>query len=407
MKIRTNAGVLSRLLQIVVRAVPGRATIQLLSAVLFEAKDGVLKMSVTDMEMSISLAAQAPIEEEGRVAIPARVLLEIAKSLPEGELAIEADEAKATLSHGKNSYDLRVYDPKDYPKLPAFPAEEDARFAVPAKPLAGAVRKVLPSVSKDDTRPVLTGVLVSFEGGKWRMVSTDSYRLSINEVELGGSPKEPGQAIIPGRALKEVARLSELAETVEVALTENAALFRVKGIVVGSRLIDGNFPEYERLLPGSFAEEFAVDAGALKDSLKRVNLFAARQNPPIPVKLAFSHAEGTLSGGELEISVQSSEMGGATERIAADVPEGKSFEITFNPAYLMDGVATAGAEKVVFGLNEPLKPAMLRGAEEDGGEDDAAKDGGQGTLGKTGADGSARGFSYLLMPMRDPASKEG
>jgi DNA polymerase-3 subunit beta len=281
-KIKTNAGVLSSLLQIVVRAVSGRSTIQLLSAVLFEAKDGVLKMSATDMEMSISLAAQAPIQEEGRVAIPARVLLDIAKSLPEGELAIEADDKKATLSHGKNSYDLRVYDPKDYPKLPAFPAGEDARFAVPAKPLAGAVRKVLPSVSKDDTRPVLTGVLVSFEGGKERMVSTDSYRLSINEVELGGSPKEPGQAIIPGRALKEVARLSELAETVEVALTENAALFRLKGIVVGTRLIDGSFPEYERLLPGSFAEEFAVDAGVLKDSLKRVNLFAARQHPPDP-----------------------------------------------------------------------------------------------------------------------------
>ncbi len=116
------------------------------------------------------------------------------------------------------------------------------------------------------------------------------------------------------------------------------------------------------------------------------------------MKLAFSHAEGTLSGGELTISVQSSETGGATERIAAGVPEDESFEITFNPAYLMDGVATFGAKKVVFRLNEPLKPAMMCGAEEDGG---------QGTLGKTGADGSARGFSYLLMPMRDPASKEG
>jgi hypothetical protein len=113
-----------------------------------------------------------------------------------------------------------------------------------------------------------------------------------------------------------------------------------------------------------------VDAGVLKDSLKRVNLFAARQHPPIPVKLAFSHAEGTPSGGELTISVQSSEMGGATERIAADVPEGKSFEITFNPAYLMDGVATAGAEKVVFRLNEPLKPAILRGAEKHGADED-------------------------------------
>jgi hypothetical protein len=200
-KIKAQAGVLAKLLQIVTRAVSNRSTIQLLSAVLFEAKGGLLKMSATDMELSISVAGRTEIEREGRTAIPARVLLEVVRSLPDGEISLEAEDGKATLAHQKNVYDFRTYDPKDFPVPQAFPSGAEGSgapsFAVPIADLADTVQKVLPCVSKDEQRPVLTGVLVSFEDGRVRMVATDAYRMAMNAASLEGAPAQAGRAIIP------------------------------------------------------------------------------------------------------------------------------------------------------------------------------------------------------------------
>ncbi len=424
MKIKAQAGVLAKLLQIVTRAVSNRPTIQVLSAVLFEAKGGLLKMSATDMELSISVAGRTEIEQEGRTAIPTRVLLEVVRSLPDGEISLEAQDGKATLAHEKNVYDFRTYDPKDFPVPQAFPSGAGgpggSSFAVPIGDLADTVQKVLPCVSKDEQRPVLTGVLVSFEDGRVRMVATDAYRMAMNAAALEGASAEAGQAIIPGRALKEVARLSELAKEVRIALTENAAMFLVGGVTLSTRLIDGNYPEYRRMLPDAFAEEFSVDRAALLDSLKRVNLFAGRQTPPVPIRLSFSHPEGTLTGGELAISVESSEMGGAVEKVAAEVEEGKEFTACFKPHYLLDGAASVPAKRVLFRLNDPEKTAVLCGAdgpretaaEGNTGGNPGSEKGGEGadagaaeseTVTKTNTVLDAAGFSYLIMPMRDPS----
>ena len=430
MKIKAQAGVLAKLLGIVTRAVSNRSTIQVLSAVLFEAKGGLLKMSATDMEISISVAGRTEIEEEGRTAIPARVLLEVVRSLPDGEISLEAEDGKATLAHRTNVYDFRTYGPEDFPVPQAFPsgaggAEGGSSFAVPIGDLADTVQKVLPCVSKDEQRPVLTGVLVSFEDGRVRMVATDAYRMAMNAAALEGASAEAGRAIIPGRALKEVARLSDLAKEVRIALTENAAMFLVGGVTLSTRLIDGNYPEYRRMLPNGFAEEFSVDRAALLDSLKRVNLFAGRQTPPVPIRLSFSHPEGTLTGGELSVSVESSDTGGAVEKVAAEVGEGKEFTACFNPQYLLDGAASVPAKRVLFRLNDPHKPAVLCDAgapegttpagdaeakpepeKEQKGEGADAGDETSTTATTTHAVLDASGFSYVIMPMRDPSRQQ-
>lgn len=162
-----------------------------------------------------------------------------------------------------------------------------------------------------------------------------------------------------------------------VALTENFAMFYARGLLISTRLIDGAFPEYERLVPDSFEREFAVDGAELGSSLKRVGLFARGQNPPAPLTLAFSHEQGTLSGGQLELSVEGAETGGAREIIGAEVPEGVKFSAAFNPEYLAQGVATVGAKKVLFRFTDPLKPAVLVAV----GDEEA-------------------GFRCLTMPMR-------
>jgi DNA polymerase-3 subunit beta len=377
-KIRCMAKALSAMLSIVARAVSRRSTVPILGAVLFEVQeDGKVRISATDAEMAVSLTASAPVEEAGNAAVPARVLAEVVKSLPDGEVALEAHGGEASLAHGQNTYKLRCYDARDFPQLPRFPEGDGASFAVPAAALSEAVSKVLPSVSKDESRPVLTGVLLAFSpDGKATMVSTDSFRMHIIETELGG-PGEEKRAIVPARALREVAKLSRMAEEVRVALAESSAMFYARGLLISTRLIDGAFPEYERLLPDSFEREFAVDGAELGSSLKRVSLFARGQNPPAPLTLAFSHEPGSLSGGQLELSVESAETGGAREIIGAEVPEGARFSAAFNPEYLAQGVATVAAKKVLFRFTDPLKPAMLVA----GGEE-------------------AAGFRCLIMPMR-------
>lgn len=405
MKIRSTSGMLAALLEMVSRAVSPRSTVQLLQAILFEAEDGILTMKATDAEISMTVRAEAAVEEAGCAAIPARLLLQYAKALPEGDVELSAseDEGTATLTSGKSSIDLRCYSPKDFPALPAFPDAADESFEVGAAALAGAIGKVLPFVSKDEKRPVLTGVLVAFADGSVRMVATDSYRMGMAEQRLDGAHEGAGTAILPGRALKEAVRLAGLAgerERIGIALTENGAMFRARGLTLTTRLIEGNFPEYGRLLPDGFTEDFCADRAGLVAALKRVRLVAGNQNPPVPVKLSFSHPEGTLGGGEVYISLQAADgfARAATEVVPAEVPEGKDFEACFNPNYLADAISALSSERVALRFNGPLKPAVLQAP------DTAEKNGvGDGARAEAGGEGHL----CLIMPMRHPnADKE-
>src|SRR4028119_522357 len=214
-----------------------------------------MRLSATDMEVSIQTVAAAEVEEEGRVVIPARIFNDVVRSLPSGELALSHDRSEGVvrLSARENEYRIRAYAAEDFPQLPKF--DEAAAFKMSGEALVETVEKVSRSYSRDETRPVLTGILISFQDARVRMVTTDSYRLSIKETELATTPFEGlREAIIPARAMTEVSRIfSGSDETdVEVSLSENQALFRIGDVVFGTRLIDGNFPEYRRLLPTGF-----------------------------------------------------------------------------------------------------------------------------------------------------------
>jgi DNA polymerase III subunit beta len=370
-----NTETFSRRLQLVSRGVSARSTIQLLGGILVEAGGEALKLSATDMEISIQTSSPAEVEGEGRVVIPARIFNDIVRSLPGGSFSLEHDASEGTvkLVAGENEYRIRAYAADDYPQLPVFP--EEGTFRMSGESLVETVEKVSRSYSRDETRPVLTGILISFEDSRVKMVTTDSYRLSIKETELATTAFEGSrEAIIPARAMQEVSRIfgSEGEEDVEVSLSENQALFRIGDVIFGTRLIDGNFPEYRRLLPSDFEREIAIPREELIGTLRRVNLFAARQTPPVPVSLSFSE-------GSVEVIVRNGEVGDAHERLDASSED--EFLISFNPSYLIDGVSAIDSEKVVFKLNEPLKPGLIV-PEQNGDEPD---------------------FLYLIMPMRDPS----
>ncbi len=368
-----NTDLFSGKLALVSRGVSARSTIQLLGGILLEAEDEKVRLSATDMEISIQTSSPARIEEGGRVVIPARIFNDVVRSLRGGEIMLEHDfsEGVVRLSAQENEYRIRTYAAEDFPRLPQF--DEAVAFKMSGEALVETVEKVSRSYSRDETRPVLTGILISFEDSRVRMVTTDSYRLSIKETELATTFEGSREAIIPARAMQEVSRIFSGSdeEQVEVALSENQALFRIGDVLFGTRLIEGNFPEYRRLLPDAYEREISIRREDLIDSLRRVSLFAQRQTPPIPVSLTFSK-------DTVEMMVRSGEVGEARERLPATSED--DFHISFNPSYLLDGVSAVDTENVLFRLNESLKPGLVL-PETEREEPD---------------------FLYLIMPMRDP-----
>ncbi len=379
MRVICNTEHFSKKLALVSRGVSARSAIQVLGGILLEAEGESVKLSATDMELSIQTSTPAEVEENGRVVIPARIFNDIVRSLPKGEFSLGYDKSANTvrLASGENEYTIRAHAAEDFPQLPQF--DEENSFTMLGETLVETVEKVSRSYSRDETRPVLTGILISFEESRVRMVTTDSYRLSIKESELASTFDGEREAIVPARAMQEVGRIFSGTdeEQIEVALSENQALFRIGDVLLGTRLIDGNFPEYKRLLPTSFEREISVDREELMSTLRRVNLFAQRQTPPVPVSLAFS-------AGAVEVIVRNGEIGEAHEKLEASSED--EFSISFNPGYLLDGVSAVDTEKVLFKLNESLKPGLIVPGSGEGN-----------------GDGGEEDFLYLIMPMRDPA----
>jgi DNA polymerase-3 subunit beta len=373
MRVICNTDFLGRKLALVSRGVSPRSTIQILGGILLEAGEEVVRLSAMDMELSIQTSSPAEVEEKGRVVIPARIFNDVVRSLSKEDLTLvhDSSEGVVRLSVRENEYRMRAYPAEDFPQLPKF--DEAGAFKVGGEELVETVDKVSRSYSRVETRPVLTGILISFEESRVRMVTTDSYRLSLKETELVTTFDGSREAIIPARAMQEVSRIfsSSDGEQVEVVLSENQALFRIGDVLFGTRLIEGNFPEYKNLLPTTFEREISVSREELIETLRRVSFFTQRQTPAVPVSLAFSE-------GAVEVTVRNGEVGEARERLPATSED--EFHILFNPSYLLDGVSAVDSEKVLFKLNEPLKPGLIV-PETDGEEPD---------------------FLYLITPMRDP-----
>lgn len=294
---------------------------------------------------------------------------------------------------------MRCFASHDFPKLPAF--SDEGAMSVPAGTFAYLADKAAKVASKDATRPVLAAVLVESYEDALRAVSTDSYRLCVAEAHAEGAKGAEGAedaartAIVTANALREVARLAKAAgdgegkEQVGVSLSESHACFRVGGAVVSGRLVEGNFPDYARLLPESFAGSITVERTALEDALSRVRPFAGAPSEKTPTPVVLSYSPPSVSGtldDALELRAESSEIGAARERVPVTGSTGSSaeagLEMSFRPDYLADGLRLhADCKQVVLKTNDPLKPAILAPG--------------------PGGDGS-RQTLYLLMPMRRP-----
>jgi DNA polymerase-3 subunit beta len=349
-------------LGVVARAVSSRSTVLVLGGIRIRSDRDEVELAATDMELSLRVTLDAEIEGGGEVVVPGRLLLDIARSLPESDVSIEqrSDESALVITSGPASYRIHTYAAEDFPRLPDVGGLDF--FTLDRDALLETIARVSRSASRDESRPVLTGVLVRFEPGKLVMAATDSYRLAVKETPSAASLPDL-EAIIPARALSELARLGSSADEIQLGVQDNHVVFGVDGAWLTTRRIDGQFPNYRQLLPEAFEHELQLPRDELLDVVRRVSLMAQRNSP---LRLRFAD-------GELTVSAVTQDVGEAREALPAAFAA-DPLEIGFNAEFLRDGLESIESSTVRFKLISPLRPAVLEGETDD--------------------------YTYLIMPIR-------
>jgi len=338
-------------LSVVSRAVSTRAATQALSGILLSsAEDGTVTLAATDLELGLRTTLDADADGGGAVLLPGRLLAELARSLGKEDVQIELRESErdVEIRSGSSSFHLRVLPAEDFPKLPD---EGEQPLTIPALALAETVDVVARAASRDDMRPVLTGVLVSASGAEMTMVATDSYRLAVKRTELEPALAGEIEANIPARALRELGRIvtSDGVDEVAVSLLPNQAVFRAGGVLLNTRLIDGQFPNFRQLLPESYEHDVRLPRAEFLEVTRRVSQLAQRN---APLRLSFS-------SGELTVGASTPDVGDAEETMPAAF-DGEDLEIGFNPEFLKEGIESVEGDEVMLRLISPLRPGLLQ-----------------------------------------------
>ncbi len=340
-------------LALVARGVSTRTAVLVLGGIQLRAEEGSLHLAATDMEISLRATAEAQVSGEGTTVVPGRLLLDIARSLPDSEVTIEhrPEEATVVVTSGTASYRLHTYSAEDFPRLPDV--DVGVLHTVDRDALIETVARVGRSASRDESRPVLTGILVRFEPGKIVMAATDSYRLAVKETIVSGELPEL-EAIIPARALQELARIASGSDDLQLGMQDNHVVFGSDGTWLTTRRIDGQFPNVRQLLPEQFEHELALPRDEVLEVVRRVSLMAQR-NSPLRLRWA---------DGELTVSAVTQDVGEARESLPAPYT-GDAMEIGFNAEFLRDGLESVDSDTVKFKLISPLRPAVLEGDSDD------------------------------------------
>jgi DNA polymerase-3 subunit beta len=366
MKLSVPRDSLAGALQLLGRAVSSRGTLPSLGGILAAVGPNGLTLRATDMELALTrVLDDAKAESEGTVLLPGRLFADVVRSLPPGEVALElrAEQRDVEIAGGGARFHLRTLPAEDFPRLPDLEGET---VKLPGEPLAATIDLVARAASRDEVRPILTGVLLQAEGETLTMVATDSYRLSVKHTALGTAVAQNLEANVPARALRELARIvsAEGVEEVEIALPRNQIVFRAGGVLLSSRLFEGQFPSWRQLVPESFEHEVRLPREEFLEIARRVSQLAQRN---APLRLAFAE-------GELTVAAETPDIGDASEAMPAPY-SGEPLEIAFNPQFLVEGIESVASEELAVQISSPLRPGLLRPVD---GED----------------------FSYLVMPIR-------
>jgi DNA polymerase III subunit beta len=377
MRFRVERDALADAVAWTARALPPRPAVPVLAGLLLETDGGSLSVSGFDYEVSTQVTLDVHAGSAGRALVSGRLLADIAKALPPHPVDVAVDGARVTIACGSARFTLPTMPVEDYPTLPPMPTTAGT---VDSEEFAHAVTQVAIAAGRDDTLPMLTGVRLEIDGDRITLAATDRYRLAARE--LAWKPEQDGVsqvALIPARTLDATAKTLSGGPQVTLALSSTGTGEGIIGFSGGAsrsgpasrrtttRLLDVQFPPYEKLWPTEFSAEVEVPVTPLVEAVKRVALVAERGTP---VRLEFAAGGVTLSAG-------GDDEGRAEEQLEVSV-DGEPMTVAFNPGYLLDGLGALDAETAVLRFTTSIKPAVLTGKE------------------------SASDYRYLIMPVRLP-----
>ena len=357
MKFSINQSELQNALSVVLKGIATRSTLPILSGIYLDAHDDTLTLQATDLELSIQYSVAALIEETGKAVVPGKLFSEIVKNLPDAAVHVAAQDDTA-------SFSIKTLDAEDFPGFPHVDVQQEV--SIPFTQFASMVKRVARVVSKDESRAILTGVLITLEDTTLKMVATDSYRLAITEAELPESSAEEFQAVIAGSFLQEISSLPRSEDDLKLALAENQIVVTYHDTVFINRRLEGNFPNYRQLLPDSYATRVSMDVGHLVAGVKRTSLLGQTSSP---VRFDINMASQTV-----QLSAVAQDVGSAQETLSCE-GEGEDVEIAFNYAYVLDGLSSVSTDNVFLEVQSSMKPGIFKADE---GEN----------------------FLYLVMPVR-------
>lgn len=364
MKFRCERDSLVEALGAAGRAVANRGgALPVLAGVRAELVGDKLRLTGSDLELTIEVEVAVAGERDGVAVLPSKIASDVVRSLgdPRVEVSVEADEAQITAGRFESS--LRLLPADEFPRTSVAP--EDA-VTLSAQDFAAALHQVVPAASADDSRPILTGVLLAAEEGGLRLVATDSYRLAVRDLPGTQVLTEGQSVLVPSRALKELERLLGSADEITLRLGEREATFEVGSVRLTTRLIEGEFPNYRQLIPGSHPNTLTVEREPLLEAIRRVKILA---KDATPVRLQ-------MGGDTLRLTAITQDVGNASEELDAQYV-GAELTVAFNPDYFAAGVEACIGDSITLSTLDALKPAVVRGV----GIDD---------------------YLYLLMPVRVP-----
>jgi DNA polymerase-3 subunit beta len=341
-------------LQAVQNVVSTRTTLPILSNVLMRADGDRLEFTATDLDVTIACSVEAKVKKPGASTVPVKKLLGIVRELSNSELDLQVDEKNTcSIQSGASFYKINGLSADEFPPMPKF--KEDKKVVLPQETVKSMMKKTSFAVSTDESRYVLNGIFISLKDHKMTMVATDGRRLALVDEEVDVSEKSQGEFIVPAKAVNEMNRLLQDKGEVEIRYAENQASFTLKdekgfSILIITKLIEGNYPNYRQVIPGETKERISLVREELLHALRRAEIMTSEKSNS--VKLTFGK-------NNLAITANSPEVGEARESLAINY-KGKEMAIAFNPKYMIDPLTALANDEVFIELIDELSPGVLK-----------------------------------------------
>jgi DNA polymerase-3 subunit beta len=353
---------LAKGLSIVGRAVASRSTLPVLSNVLLATDNGQLKLSATNLEIGINCWVGAKIAQEGAITVPARLLGEFVNSLPPERIDLKLDESTQTLNLrcARFESNIKGIDAQEFPIVPTAASGGEAMIKLEPSSLRTIIDQVVFAAATDESRPILTGVLVQFNEDNLTMAAADGFRLSVKATSLKQNFGDMMEVIIPARALMELGRITgDQEQPVEVIITpaRKQILFHLQDVDLVSQLIEGKFPDYNQIIPKGYATRSVMDTNSFLKAVRVSHLFA-RDSANI-VKLEITPTGDELMNGRITLVATSAELGDNVADVDASI-EGNPMEVAFNAKYLIDVLSIIDSPQVALETTAASSPGVIR-----------------------------------------------